>query len=74
MVHPQGPTPVQTGNSTANGISNNTIKQQRSRAIEMRYHWVHDQVKQGHFRILWAPGSTNLADYNTKHSSAAHHK
>ena len=74
MGHPQGHTPIQTDNSTANGIPNNTIKQQRSRAIDIRYHWVNDLVKQGHFHIFWAPVSTNLAEYYPKHLSAYHHK
>ena len=73
MGHPQGHTPIQTDNSTANGIPNNTIKQQRSRAIDIRYHWVNDLVKQGHFHIFWAPGSKNLVDYYTKNFLAAHH-
>jgi hypothetical protein len=74
MGHPQPTTPIQTDNSTADGIANDTIKQQRSRAIDMRYHWVRDRVQQKHFNVYWAPGSTNLADYFTKHFSAAHHK
>ena len=36
MGHRQGPTPVQTDNSTVNGIANNTIKKQHSRTIDMR--------------------------------------
>jgi hypothetical protein len=54
---------MQTDNSTA-----------RSRAIDMRFYWVRDRVKQGHFDIYWAPGSTNLADYFTKHHPAKHHQ
>jgi hypothetical protein len=74
LGHPQSTTPIRTDNSTADGIANDTIKQQRSRAIDMRYHWVRDRVQQKHFNVYWAPGSTNLADYFTKHFSAAHHK
>jgi hypothetical protein len=40
MEHPQPATPVTTDNSTANGIINDTISRQQSRAIDMRYHWV----------------------------------
>ena len=43
MGHPQPPTPVHVDNSTAVGIVNNTIKRQRSRAMEMRYFWLLDQ-------------------------------
>jgi hypothetical protein len=74
MGHPQPPTPIQTDNSTASGIANDNIKQQRSRAIDMRFYWVRDRVQQGHFVIYWGPGSINLADYFTKHHSPAHHQ
>jgi hypothetical protein len=74
MGYPQPATPVQTDNSTACGIANDNIKQQRSRAIDMRFYWVHDRVRQGQFNIHWKPGKVNLADYYTKHHSAAHHQ
>jgi hypothetical protein len=74
MGWPQPATPVQTDNSTACGIANDNIKQQRSRSINMRFYWVRDRKQQGHFNILWRPGKTNLADYYLKHHSAAHHQ
>ena len=42
LGHPQPPTPIQIDNTTTVGIVNNTIKRQRSRAIEMRYFWLLD--------------------------------
>ena len=74
MGHPQPATPMETDNSTACGIMNRTVKQVRSKAIDMRFYWVRDRVEQGHFRIYWAPGSKNIADYFTKHHSPAHHR
>jgi hypothetical protein len=74
MGYPQPPTPVQTDNSTACGIANDNIKQQQSRAIDMRFYWIRDRVQQKQFNIYWAPGKRNLADYYTKHHSAAHHQ
>jgi hypothetical protein len=74
MGYPQPATPVQTDNSTACGIANDNIKQQRSRAIDMRFYWVQDRVRQGQFDIHWKPGKVNIADYYTKHHSAAHHQ
>jgi hypothetical protein len=75
MGHEQNPTSVQTDNSTANGIINKTIKQQRARALDMQYYWVRDRVKQGHFHIFWAPGKSNLVgDYMTNHHSPVHHR
>ena len=32
----------------------------------MRYHWLRDRVRQGHFRILWISGKEILADFFTK--------
>jgi hypothetical protein len=74
MGYPQPATSVQTDNSTACGIANDNIKQQRSRAIDMRFYWVRDRVRQGQFHIHWKLGKGNLADYYTKHHSAAHHQ
>ena len=73
LGHPQPPTPIQTDNSTANGIVNSTIRQNRSKAIDMRFYWLRDRVKQNQFHIHWAPGAINLADFFTKHHSPQHH-
>jgi hypothetical protein len=45
-------TPIQTDNSTASGIANDTINQQRSRSIDMLFYWIRDRVKQGHFIVF----------------------
>jgi hypothetical protein len=65
---------IQTDNSTACGVANDNIKLQRSRAMDMRFYWVQDRCKQGHFNIFWKPGTTNLANYFTKHHAARHHQ
>jgi hypothetical protein len=74
MGHPQPPTPVHCDNSTAVGISNSTVKRQRSRAMEMRYFWVVDQVMHQRVRVLWYPGMENLGNYVTKHHGPKHHQ
>jgi hypothetical protein len=74
MGHAQPPTPVKTDNSTASGISNNTMKQRRSKSMDMRFYWIRDRVQQGQFIIYWRPGTENLADYYTKHHPASHHR
>ena len=73
MGHPQPATPMKTDNSTATGIINKTIKQKKSKAIDMRFYWLCDRVQQGMFDVYWAPGLNNLADYPTKHHSGKHH-
>jgi hypothetical protein len=74
LGHIQSPTPLRTYNSTAYGIVNKTIKQKLSKAMDMRYHWLTDRVRQKQFDVYWRPGRENLADYHTKHHSAQHHK
>jgi hypothetical protein len=74
MGHPQAATPIQTDNACAAGIANETVKQRRSKAIDMHFYWIRDRIKQGQFIIHWRAGKDNLADYFTKHRSPAHHK
>jgi hypothetical protein len=74
MGHPQAATPIQTDNACAAGIANETVKQCRSKAIDMRFYWICDRIKQDQFIIHWRAGKDNLADYFTKHHSPAHHK
>eukprot|EP00980_Cylindrotheca_fusiformis_P029377 scaffold23458_cov114-Cylindrotheca_fusiformis.AAC.1 len=37
LGHPQGPTPIVTDNATAAGIANDSIKQKRSKSMDMRF-------------------------------------
>ena len=53
---------------------NGTIRQQRSKAIDMRFYWLKDRVTQRMFKVYWAPGKVNLADYFSKHHPASHVK
>ena len=73
MGHPQPRTPIQTDITTAEGIINNKIQPKRTKAMDMRFHWLRDCKAQGQFRIHWRPRKTNLADYFTKHYPPAHH-
>jgi hypothetical protein len=73
MGHPQPRTPIQTDNMTAEGVINNKIQPKQTKAMDMRFHWLHNQEAQGQFRIYWRPGKSNLADYFTKHHLPAHH-
>ena len=73
MHHPQPPTPIQVDNSTAVGISNKSIKQKRSKAMDMRFHWIHDRILQEHFYVFWKPVPTNLGYYHSKHHPTPHH-
>jgi hypothetical protein len=74
MGHNQTATPIQTDNACAAGVANKTVKQCRSKSIDMRFYWIRDRIKQGQFIIHWRKGTDNLAEYFTKHHSSAHHK
>ena len=74
LGHKQPPTPIQTDNSTAEGIVNNRVQPKRTKAMDMRFHWLRDRANQKQFRFYWRPGTTNRGDYFTKHHPAAHHR
>jgi hypothetical protein len=73
MGHLQPSTPIQVDNTTAVGFANDTMKQKRSKAIDMHFYWVKCRTRQKQFLIYWGPGTSNLAGYHTKHHSPAHH-
>ena len=73
LGHPQSPTPIQTDNSTCAGFANDTIKQKRTKSIDMNHYWLQDRTELGQFLVYWRAGGLNLADYHTKHHSPAHH-
>ncbi len=73
MGHPQPRTPIQTDNSTAEGVINQKIQPKRTKAMDMRFHSLRDREAQGQFKIYWQPGKTNLVDYFTKHDPPIHH-
>ena len=43
MGHPQPPTPIQTDNSLAESFTSATVKQRRTKTIDMRYYWLQDR-------------------------------
>ena len=74
MGHAQPPTPLQTDNQMADKIVNGKITPKRTKAMDMRFHWLRDRECQKQFRIYWRPGKLNYADYWTKHHAATHHQ
>jgi hypothetical protein len=51
----QPPTTMETDNTTATGYINGTIKQKKTKDMDMRFYWIKDRVKQGQFKIYLAP-------------------
>jgi hypothetical protein len=41
--------------------------------MDMRFYWIRDRVWQDQFHVYWRRGSTNRADYSTKHHHSKHH-
>ena len=74
LGNPQSDTPILVNNLTAEGFANNTIKQKRLKAIDIRFYWIQDRTQKKQFRIYWKPGSTNLGDYHMKHHPSSHQR
>jgi hypothetical protein len=73
--HPQPPTPVQTDNSTAEGIINLQVQPKCTKAMDMQFHWLCNRgVNQKQFQFYWRPGTLQWGDYWTKHHSPSHHR
>jgi len=79
LQHKQEPTAVISDNNVAVGLCNDNLKIKRSKAIDLRFHWIRDRIRQGQFIISWAPGTENRADFFTKalpvhvHEARMHH-
>ena len=74
MGYPQPAAPIKVEHLCATGIAKNEIKQKRSKAMDMRFHWIRNIINQGHYIVYWRPGYTNKSDYYTKHHPRAHHR
>jgi hypothetical protein len=72
LGHPQPPIPIQVDNPTSEGFANSTMKQKRSKAMDMRWYWLRDRVRQGQLLVYFRPGKSNLAEPFTKHHTPAH--
>ena len=74
LGYPQPATQIIVDNAFAKGLANDEIKAKRSKAIDMRFHWIRDRVRQGQFEVIWKPGKDNLADFFTKAQPVWRHK
>ena len=74
MGYSQPLTPIQLDKTTAHSFTNGTMKQKRTKSIDMSFYWLQNRTQQGQFHIYWDPGNRNLGDYHSKHHSPAHHR
>eukprot|EP00804_Cyclotella_cryptica_P021147 CCRYP_001465-RA/>CCRYP_001465-RA protein AED:0.35 eAED:0.35 QI:0/0/0/1/0.5/0.33/3/0/629 len=74
LGHKQPDTPLQTDNAMAEAVTNGKVQPKRTKAMDMRFHWLRNRECQEQFRIYWRPGHSNYADYWTKHHSAKHYQ
>ena len=64
--YPQPPTLLRIDNTVALGLADNKLNRKRSKSMDMRYFWLTDSVRQGHFRVDHIAGKHNIADHFTK--------
>ena len=74
LAHHQPPTPLKTDNSTSSAFIDNTIKQRRSKTLDMRWNWMRDPKTKEQIKTYWDSGVNNLVDYPTNHHPPIHHK
>ncbi len=74
MGWPQPKSPIQTEDSTAEGVVNNTIVPHMSKMMDMCFWWLRCRASQNQFRYYWDAGSKNWADYNIKHHPDTYHE
>ena len=74
MGHAQPRTPMQTDNTAAHAVVSNNVQPRRTKAMDMRFHWLRCRAAQRQFRYFWQPGPWNLGDYSTKHHPGPHHQ
>ena len=66
LGYPQIGTLISCDNTTASDAANRTIRMRKLQTTAMRHHWIQDRVKSGQFKVKWAKGSDNKADFFTK--------
>ena len=74
MGWPQNPSPLQTDNTTAEGVVNGTIVANKLKSMDLRFHCLRCQEAQNQFRFYLDKGSNNWADYSTKHHPPVFHE
>ena len=66
MGHPQPRTPMQTDNSEARAVVTKHLQPRRTKAMDMRFHWLQCRDTQGQFRYYWKPDSSFPSRLHTR--------
>jgi hypothetical protein len=67
LGHPrQSPPLLFVDNECAIGLANSSVRQKKSKSIDMRLDWIKERAGQNFFRIVFLPGLINPADFFTK--------
>ena len=74
MKWPQPESPLQTDNSAAAGVVNNTIVPRNLNTMDRHLHWLRCRESQGQCRYYWASGNLNWGYYSTKHHPPLYHE
>jgi hypothetical protein len=74
MGWPQSKSPIQTDNSTAAGVTNNSIVPRRAKMMDMHLWWLQCCGSQDQFCYYWNADSNKWADYHTKHHPDTYHE
>lgn len=53
-------------NQSAQALSKNGIKSERTKHIAVKYAFIHDEVESGRVQLRWVPTGEQLADVLTK--------
>ena len=65
---------AETDNETVAGFSNNTMKQSKSKTLNVHFHWTWDHIKNEDFTLFWGVSANkNLTNSPTKDHPRWHH-
>ena len=74
MGWPQPPTPIQTDNTTAEGVVNNKIVTKKLKSMDLRLHFLRCRGAQKQFCFYWDKEPNNWGDYHTKQHPPVYHE
>ena len=61
-VKVEGPTPILCDNSSAINISKNPVQHSKMKHIDIRYHFLKDEVQKGTMQLVFVPTKDQIVD------------